>query len=161
MIYANISCSYIGYRYYESVERPVLFPFGHGLSYTTFAFSDLSISDQDGKLAVSVAVKNTGALKGAEVAQVYVAPKQKAKVNRPVKEMKGFAKVELAPGESKTVTIDIKAKYAAGYWDEERDQWCVEEGEYEVIVSDSSEVRNDKAVTGSFRVEETYWWSGV
>lgn len=153
--------SYVGYRYYEFAERPVLFPFGHGLSYTTFAFSDLSVADKDGKLSVSVAVKNTGERKGAEVAQVYVAPKQKAKVNRPVKEMKGFAKVELAPGESKTVTVDIDSRYAASYWDEDRDQWCVEEGEYEVIVSDSSEVRSEKAVKGSFTVKETYWWSGV
>ncbi|KAK7912092.1 beta-glucosidase I [Apiospora marii] len=152
---------YMGYRYYESVERPVLFPFGHGLSYTTFTFSDLSVTEKDGKLTVSVAVQNTGAVQGAEVAQVYVAPRQKAKMNRPVKEMKGFAKVELAPGESKTVAVDIDAKYAAGYWDEERGQWCVEQGEYEVIVSDSSEVRKDKAVTGSFTVKETYWWSGV
>ncbi|KAK6859242.1 beta-glucosidase protein [Apiospora arundinis] len=119
---------YVGYRYYEFAERPVLFPFGHGLSYTTFAFSDLSVADKDSKLSVSVAVKNTGELKGAEVAQVYVAPKQKAKVNRPLKEMKGFAKVELAPGESKTVTVDIDSRYAASYWDEDRDQWCVEKG---------------------------------
>ncbi|KAK6836762.1 beta-glucosidase I [Apiospora arundinis] len=152
---------YVGYRYYEFAERPVLFPFGHGLSYTTFAFSDLSVADKDGKLSVSVAVKNTGERKGAEVAQVYVAPKQKAKVNRPVKEMKGFAKVELAPGESKTVTVNIDSRYAASYWDEDRDQWCVEKGEYEVIVSDSSEVREEKAVKGSFTVKETYWWSGV
>ncbi|KAK7993424.1 ankyrin [Apiospora arundinis] len=152
---------YVGYRYYEFAERSVLFPFGHGLSYTTFAFSDLSVAEKDSKLSVSVAVKNTGELKGAEVAQVYVAPKQKAKVNRPVKEMKGFAKVELAPGESKTVTVDIDTRYAASYWDEDRDQWCVEEGEYEVIVSDSSEVRSEKAVKGSFTVKETYWWSGV
>ncbi|KAK8859262.1 beta-glucosidase I [Apiospora arundinis] len=152
---------YVGYRYYEFAERSVLFPFGHGLSYTTFAFSDLSVAEKDSKLSVSVAVKNTGELKGAEVAQVYVAPKQKAKVNRPLKEMKGFAKVELAPGESKTVTVDIDSRYAASYWDEDRDQWCVEKGEYEVIVSDSSEVREEKAVKGSFTVKETYWWSGV
>lgn len=145
------------------MERPVLFPFGHGLSYTTFAFSDLSVTEKEEgkKLAVSVTIKNTGELKGAEVAQVYVAPKQKAKVNRPIKEMKGFTKVELAPGESKTATVDMDARYAASYWDEDRDQWCVEQGEYEVIVSDSSEVTKAKALTGSFAVKETYWWSGV
>ncbi|KAI1136251.1 glycoside hydrolase family 3 protein [Hypoxylon sp. FL0543] len=152
---------YIGYRFYEFVDRDVLFPFGHGLSYTTFRFSDLSVSDHDGELTVSVAVKNTGSLKGAEVAQVYVAPKQKAKVNRPVKELKGFAKVELAPGEVKTVIVKIATRYAASYWDEERDQWCAEEGVYEVIVSDSSEVEQDKAVRGSFKVAETFWWTGL
>ncbi|KAI1500302.1 beta-glucosidase [Biscogniauxia marginata] len=152
---------YIGYRYYEFADRKVLFPFGHGLSYTTFKFSDLSVSDEDGKLTVSVAVKNTGGVKGAEVAQVYVEPKQKAKVNRPVKELKGFAKVELQPGEIKTVTVDVATKYAASYWDEQRDQWCVEEGEYEVIVSDSSEVKEDKAMKSSFKIPETFWWSGL
>ncbi|KAI1806121.1 glycoside hydrolase family 3 protein [Daldinia bambusicola] len=152
---------YIGYRYYEFVDREVLFPFGHGLSYTTFAFSDLSLNEKDGELTVSVAVKNTGSVKGAEVAQVYVAPKQKAKVNRPVKELKGFGKVELAPGETKTVSVKVVKKYAAGYWDEERDQWCVEEGEYEVIVSDSSEIRGSNVVKSSFKVAETFWWSGL
>ncbi|KAI0842378.1 glycoside hydrolase family 3 protein [Hypoxylon sp. FL0890] len=152
---------YIGYRFYEFVDREVLFPFGHGLSYTTFGFSELSVSDKGGELTVSVAVKNTGSLKGAEVAQVYVAPKQKAKVNRPVKELKGFAKVELAPGEAKTVTVKVATRYAASYWDEERDEWCAEEGEYEVIVSDSSEVKQDKAVRCSFKVAGTFWWIGL
>ncbi|KAK6951213.1 hypothetical protein Daesc_007744 [Daldinia eschscholtzii] len=152
---------YIGYRFYEFVDREVLFPFGHGLSYTTFAFSDVSLVEKEEDLIVSVVVKNTGSVKGAEVAQVYVAPKQKAKVNRPVKELKGFAKVELAPGETKTVSVNVAKKYAASYWDEDRDQWCVEEGEYEVIVSDSSEIKGSKAVKSSFKVAETFWWSGL
>ncbi|KAF3065207.1 putative beta-glucosidase I [Daldinia childiae] len=152
---------YIGYRYYEFADREVLFPFGHGLSYTSFAFSDLSVTEKDGELTISVAVKNTGSVKGAEVAQVYVAPKQKAKVNRPVKELKGFAKVELAPGETKTVSVKVAKKYAASYWDEERDQWCVEEGEYDVIVSDSSDIKESKAVKGSFKVADTFWWTGL
>ncbi|KAI5860850.1 glycoside hydrolase family 3 protein [Durotheca rogersii] len=152
---------YIGYRYYEYADRNVLFPFGHGLSYTTFAFSDLSVADQDGELTVSVAVTNTGSVKGAEVAQVYVAPKKKAEVNRPVKELKGFAKVELAPGEAKTVTIKVATKYAASYWDETRDQWRAEAGEYGVIVSNSSDPKAGKALVGLFTVPETYWWSGL
>lgn len=165
---------YVGYRYYEFAERDVLFPFGHGLSYTTFAFSDLQITTSSStsysekgkkdikKLTATLKVQNTGAVAGAEVAQLYVAPKQRsAKVNRPVKELRGFAKTHLAPGETKTVVIDVEEKYAASYWDEERDQWCVEQGEYEVIVSDSSEVKEDKAVRGSFKVKETYWWTGL
>ncbi len=170
---------YVGYRYYEFAGREVLFPFGHGLSYTTFAFSDLSVSvsvsdsdknknknknkNKDGKLIrAELKVKNTGAVDGAEVAQLYVAPvKQSARVNRPVKELKGFAKTFLAPGEAKTVAIEVEEKYAASFWDEERDQWCVEAGEYDIIVSDSSEVREDKVVRGSFKVAETYWWSGL
>jgi beta-glucosidase len=151
---------YVGYRYYEFADREVNFPFGHGLSYTTFSFSDLTVSSTDGKLTASLKIKNTGALKGAEVAQLYIQPKTKAKVNRPVKELRGFSKVELEAGESKTVTIEELEKYAAAYFDEEREQWCVEKGEYEVVVSDSSAV-TEKAVRGSFTVEESYWWSGL
>ena len=161
---------YVGYRYYEFAERDVLFPFGHGLSYTTFAFSDLQISTSSSseknkekkKLKVTLDVKNTGSVGGAEVAQLYVAPKLRStKVNRPVKELRGFAKTHLAPGETKTVTIEVEEKYAASYWDEERDQWCVERGEYEIIVSNSSEVKENNAVRGGFVVQETYWWSGL
>ncbi|KAH7203627.1 glycoside hydrolase superfamily [Fusarium oxysporum] len=151
---------YMGYRYYEFADRAVNFPFGHGLSYTTFAFSDLNVSSNEGKLTTSVIIKNTGSVRGAEVAQLYVRPMQAAKVNRPVKELKGFAKVELDAGESKTVTITELEKYTAAYFDEEKDKWCVETGEYEVIISDSSAV-TDKALKGSFKVDETYWWSGI
>ncbi|KAL7807148.1 family 3 glycoside hydrolase [Trichoderma aethiopicum] len=152
---------YVGYRYYEFADKDVNFPFGHGLSYTTFAFSDLSVSHGDGKLSVSLSVENTGSVPGAQVAQLYVKPLQAAKINRPVKELKGFAKVHLQPGETKTVTIEEQEKYVAAYFDEERDQWCVERGEYEVIVSDSSAVNEGAALRGKFAVEETYWWSGV
>ncbi|KAK0386642.1 hypothetical protein NLU13_6477 [Sarocladium strictum] len=152
---------YVGYRYYEFADVAVNYPFGHGLSYTTFAFSDLSVTSKDGKITSTLTIKNTGSLKGAEVAQLYVQPKQKAKINRPVKELKGFAKVELEAGESKSVTIEELEKYAASYWDEERDQWCVEAGEYEVIVANSSAVTKDNSISGSFKVEESYWWSGL
>lgn len=151
---------YVGYRYYEFAEREVLFPFGHGLSYTTFEFEALRVSEGDGKIEAAVTVKNTGAVEGAEVVQLYVAPKQAAKVNRPRKELKGFAKVELAPGESKTVSVEVETKYAASYWDEERSSWCAEQGEYEVIVANSSDVRA-KALRGSFAVAKTFWWNGL
>ena len=151
---------YVGYRYYEFADREVNFPFGHGLSYTTFSFSDLSVKQSDGKITTNLKIKNTGSLKGAEVAQLYVSPKQAARINRPVKELKGFAKVELEAGETKTVTIEELEKYAAAYFDEERDQWCVEKGEYEVIVSNSSAV-TEEALRGSFTVSKSYWWSGI
>ena len=151
---------YVGYRYYEYADREVNFPFGHGLSYTSFSFSDLVVASREGKISASLKITNTGSLKGAEVAQLYIQPKQAAKINRPIKELRGFAKVELEAGESKTVTIEEQEKYAAAYFDEERDQWCVEAGEYEVIVSNSSTV-TDQAVRGSFKVDEAYWWSGV
>ena len=152
---------YIGYRYYEFADRKVLFPFGHGLSYTQFEFSGLSVSDKDGKITVKVTVKNTGKVKGAEVVQVYVEPKQKAKVNRPIKELKGFTKVALEAGESTEVSVEVETKYAASYWDEDRSQWCVEEGKYDVIVSNSSEVKEGKALRGSITVPETFWWKGL
>lgn len=151
---------YIGYRYYEFAEREVLFPFGHGLSYTSFEFAGLEVTEKDGMLGVTLEVKNTGDLKGAEVVQVYVAPKKAAKVSRPRKELKGFAKVELAPGESRKVAVEIEIKYAASYWDEERNKWCAEEGEYEVIVSNSSDVEA-KGLRGLFTVAESFWWTGL
>lgn len=151
---------YIGYRYYEFAEREVLFPFGHGLSYTTFEFADLEATEKDGKLQVGVTVKNSGKVKGAEVVQVYVAPNQRAKVNRPSKELKGFSKVELGPGESKKVTVDLETKYAASYWDEDRNKWCAEKGQYDIIVSNSSAV-SESALRSSFAVEETFWWLGL
>lgn len=153
---------YVGYRYYELADRAVNFRFGHGLSYTTFRLADLRVSCAGGTLRATLGVTNTGAVRGAEVAQMYVRPRRgAARVNRPVKELRGFAKVDLAPGETRAVTLSELEKYAAAYWDEERGQWCVEEGEYEVVVSTSSEVRGDNAVTGAFTVGETYWWSGI
>ncbi|KKO97705.1 beta-glucosidase [Trichoderma harzianum] len=152
---------YVGYRYYEFADKDVNFPFGHGLSYTKFGFSKLAVSHADGKLSVSLAVTNTGSLPGAQVAQLYVRPLQPAKINRPVKELKGFAKVDLQPGETKTVTIAEQEKYLASYYDEERSEWCVEKGDYEIIVSDSSVVTEGAALKGKFTVEESYWWSGL
>lgn len=152
---------YVGYRYYEFAGREVLFPFGHGLSYTTFAFSGLRVEEKDGVLKVEVEVENTGSVKGAEVVQVYVAPTKKAKVNRPVKELRGFAKVELGPGEKRKVSVEAETKYAVAYWDEERGKFCVEEGEYEVVVADSSEVKEGKALRGRFTVASTFWWTGL
>ncbi|KAM7196526.1 putative beta-glucosidase I [Naviculisporaceae sp. PSN 640] len=155
---------YVGYRYYEKVKREVLFPFGYGLSYTQFELSGLEVvddgKDEEGKITVKVTVKNVGSVKGQEVVQVYVAP-PKSSVARPVKELKGFTKVELEAGESKTVEVSVQKKYAASYWDEFRDQWCVEEGEYGVIVGNSSVEVEGKTLRGSFNVRETFWWLGL
>lgn len=152
---------YMGYRFYEYMERAVLFPFGHGLSYTSFAFSNLSVEEKDGRVSVRVEVKNTGTRKGAEVVQVYVAPRQKAKVNRPVKELRGFDKVELEAGEARAVGVEVETKYAASYWDEGRGKWCAEKGEYEVVVGNSSAAGEGVTLRGAFRVGETFWWSGL
>lgn len=152
---------YVGYRYYEFADRAVNFPFGHGLSYTSFSFSKLKVRLADGKLTAEVVVQNTGSVRGAEVAQLYIQPLQKSRINRPIKELKGFSKAKLEPGESKRIVIQELEKYALSYFDEERNQWCAEEGDYEVIISNSSALNDGNCVRDTITVRATYWWSGV
>ncbi|KAN0113084.1 glycoside hydrolase family 3 protein [Hyaloscypha variabilis] len=149
---------YIGYRYYEQLELPVLFPFGHGLSYTTFSFSDLKVEKTDKELKVIVKISNTGSVAGAEVAEVYISQKNPS-IRRPKKELKGFKKVFLEKGESKVVEVVIETKYATSFWDEIRNAWVSEKDTYEVIVGGNSEEIG--AVKGSFEVEKTTWWNGL
>ncbi|KKA30321.1 hypothetical protein TD95_003389 [Thielaviopsis punctulata] len=149
---------YVGYRYYEFADRAVLFPFGHGLSYTTFALSDLSVAEADGVLSVHVTVTNTGNVAGSEVVQMYVKPPP-TQVNRPVKELKGFGKVALKPGESGRVEIQAQTKYAVSWWCEQRKKFAAEEGEYEVLV-DSTSATGQGTLEGKFSVGETFWWTG-
>ena len=137
---------YVGYRYYQTAGRPVAFPFGYGLSYTTFAYSDLK-ADKNG---VTLTVTNTGSCAGAEIVQLYVA-KPDAKVFRPAQELKGFAKVTLEAGESKTVTIPLDDK-AFRYWNVNTDRWEVEGGRYELRVGASCE---DIRLTAEVTVEGT------
>lgn len=142
---------YVGYRYYETAKVPVAFPFGFGLSYTTFAYSNLSVhvkqSDvKTGKLptaTVTFDLKNTGTRAGTEVAEVYIS-KPKARIFRPAKELKGFAKVALEPGEKKTVTIELDER-AFRYFNVATGAWEVEGGNYEVKVGGSSEHQALKA----------------
>ncbi|KAE9375366.1 glycoside hydrolase family 3 protein [Stipitochalara longipes BDJ] len=149
---------YVGYRWYETLDLPVLFPFGHGLSYTTFTFSDLKVQKTDKELKVLVKVSNTGPLAGAEVVQVYTSQKNPS-IRRPKKELKGFKKVFLEKGESKVVEVVIETKYATSFWDEIRNAWVSEKDTYEVIVGGSSEETG--AVKGSFDVPKTTWWNGL
>ena len=133
---------YVGYRYYDTAGVPTAFPFGYGLSYTSFAYSDLK-ADEKG---VTLTVTNTGSCAGAEVVQLYVA-KPDATVFRPVKELKGFTKVQLEAGESKTVTIPLDDK-AFRYWNVATDRWEVEGGSYQLLVGASSaDIRLTAAVT--------------
>ena len=133
---------YVGYRYYDTAGVPTAFPFGYGLSYTTFAYSDLK-ADETG---VTLTVTNTGSCAGAEVVQLYVA-KPDAKIFRPVKELKGFAKVQLEAGESKTVTIPLDDK-AFRYWNVATHRWEVEGGSYQLLAGASSaDIRLTTAVT--------------
>ncbi|KAL1634406.1 beta-glucosidase [Diplodia intermedia] len=158
---------YVGYRFYEKVGRDVAFPFGHGLSYASFAFdtASLAVVDDGETVVVEVGVRNVGGegdRAGAQVVQVYVAPPPSddgSAVARPVKELKGFAKTRaLAPGEVQTVRVEMRKKYAAAYWDEARDAWCVQKGTYRVLVGDSSAWT---PVEGAFEVGETVWWRGL
>jgi beta-glucosidase len=141
---------FVGYRYYDAREQPVLFPFGHGLSYTTFEYSPPRVSsaafrDVDG-VTVAVDLTNTGPAAGKEVVQVYVHDRRSSLL-RPPKELKGFAKVDLQPGETKTVTVPLDfrafAFYHPGY-----QRWIAEDGEFDILVGASSaDIRGAATVT--------------
>ncbi|MCI6958149.1 MAG: glycoside hydrolase family 3 C-terminal domain-containing protein [Candidatus Faecousia sp.] len=131
---------FVGYRYYDRKEMEVLFPFGHGLSYTTFAYSNLRLSkehitDQD-TLTATVTVTNTGSRAGKTVVQLYVGDPVSS-VFRPVRELKGFEKVELQPGESKEVTFTL-GKRAFAYWNTQLHDWYVESGDFTIEIGQSS-----------------------
>ncbi len=131
---------FVGYRYYDKKEAEVLFPFGHGLSYTSFAFSDLKLDktemDDTDTLNVSVRVKNTGSRAGKTVVQLYVCDKQSTSI-RPIRELKGFEKTALAPGEEKEVRFTLD-KRAFAYWNTEIHDWHVETGEFFIEIGASS-----------------------
>lgn len=131
---------YIGYRYYDKVQKSVCFPFGFGLSYTQFEYLDLQLDKQsmrdDETLTVSFKVKNTGSVAGAEIAQVYVADKEST-IYRPAKELKGFEKVHLAPGESKQIKVTLD-KRAFAYYNTAIHDWHVESGVFDILVGASS-----------------------
>jgi len=141
---------FIGYRYFDAKQVPVLFPFGYGMSYTTFAYQNSQVSaktfkDVDG-LTVSVDVTNTGKLAGKEIIQVYVHDR-KSRLVRPPKELKGFVKVELQPGETKTVSVDLDFR-AFAYYHPGYKQWVAEDGEFDVLIGASSvDIRFIQTVT--------------
>ena len=131
---------FVGYRWYDARKMPVLFPFGHGLSYTSFEYSDLKLSktafkDTDG-VEVSLIVKNTGAVDGKEIVQLYVSDKTGVEI-RPEKELKGFEKVFLKAGESKVVSFKLDQRSFA-YWNTDTKQWYAASGTYEIIIGASS-----------------------
>ena len=145
---------FVGYRYYDKKDMEVLFPFGYGLSYTTFSYSNLRLSaaeitDQD-TLTATVTVTNTGKLAGKTVVQLYVGDKVST-VLRPVRELKGFEKVELQPGESKEVSF-VLDKRAFAYWNTDLGDWHVETGEFTIEVGQSS---RDIDVCGTVTVNST------
>ncbi|HWT27402.1 MAG TPA: glycoside hydrolase family 3 C-terminal domain-containing protein, partial [Mobilitalea sp.] len=157
---------YIGYRYYDAKDMDVLYPFGFGLSYTTFDYGDLKlrvidsdhIPSTDGKLhmkdtqrlEVKVTVKNTGNVNGKEIVQLYVRDIE-ASVGRPIKELKGFAKVALAPGEEKEVVFTLD-KRSFAYYSMELNDWYAENGTYEILIGKSS---RDIILKGSVEIESS------
>ncbi|HHT7734539.1 TPA: glycoside hydrolase family 3 C-terminal domain-containing protein [Streptococcus suis] len=155
---------FVGYRYYTAKEMPVAFPFGFGLSYTQFAYSDLtvdktSLTDKE-DLTVTVTVTNVGQRAGKEVVQLYVAP-QEANLPRAVRELKAFEKIELATGESKVVSFQLDSS-AMAYWNECLSDWYVASGNYtiqicrhadEVILSESVEVETTQTIKQVFTID--------
>jgi beta-glucosidase len=141
----------VGYRYWTTTGKHPLFPFGFGLSYTTFSFSKLNVpasAASGSTVNVSFDVTNTGKAAGADVAQLYVSDPS-AKVERPERELKGFEKVRLAPGETRHVTLSLDAR-AFSYWDETAHRWTIDPGKFTIFVGDSSEntpLHGDLSVT--------------
>ncbi len=131
---------YIGYKYYDSADKEVVFPFGFGLSYTTFEYSDLKVSSKSIKdtdtLTVSFKIKNTGEVDGAEIAQLYVADKEST-IFRPVKELREFKKVFLKAGEEAEVTFEL-GKRAFAFYNVNINDWCVESGDFDILIGASS-----------------------
>lgn len=142
---------FVGYRYFDTAQKPVLYPFGYGLSYTQYRYSDLEISGD----TVSFSVENTGKMSGAEVAQLYIAPKTNGTF-RPARELKGFVRITLAPKEKKRAEITLSGRSFA-LWSTKHGDWVVEAGEYEILVGASSrDIRLHGTVTRKGITEKLY-----
>ncbi|KAJ3574795.1 hypothetical protein NP233_g1525 [Leucocoprinus birnbaumii] len=149
---------FVGYRSYEIRNLAPLFPFGHGISYTTFDYSDLKTSSvsEDGNFSVTLTVTNTGNTAGREIVQVYISDDQSS-LPRPVKELKAFTKVALASGESKTVILQLDRE-AFGFYDDRAGHWIAEKGVFTVHVAASS---SDLRLKGSVELSKTFTWNGL
>jgi len=149
---------YVGYRSYDKRVVEPLFPFGFGLSYTTFSYTSLETTpvSADGHFSVSFSLMNTGNVDGREVAQVYISDPASA-LPRAIKELKGFVKVFIKPGETKKATVALDRE-ALGYFDERKKVWVAEKGLFEVLVGASS---RDIRLKGRVELEETFTWTGL
>lgn len=150
---------FIGYRYYERLQKKVAFPFGYGLSYTTFEYLNVKVSvdEASDKLIASVDVKNTGKLDGDEVVQLYVSHKD-ASVDVPVKELKGFEKVSVKAGSSVTAKFELCLKDSCSWFDDFNEYWVLEAGKYEVQIGKSSD---DIEFIEPFEIKEAKTWTGL
>lgn len=136
---------YVGYRYYDSFGKDVSYPFGYGLSYTTFEYGKADVTEKNGVFTVKTTVKNTGKVAGKEVVQLYVAAPNSKAANKPEKELRSFAKTNvLEPGEEVEVTMTFKASDLASY-DTDGAQWKVDAGTYEVLIAASATDIRQKA----------------
>lgn len=144
---------FVGYRFYDKLQRQVAFPFGFGLSYTEFSLDELCVN-VDESLHVSVSVENTGRVAGSEKVQLYIAP-QNSTVIRPVKEIKGFESVYLRAGERTTLEFVLSINDSVSFFDENQQMWCREAGQYQVQVGTSSD---DIAITGEFSLDRSEFW---
>lgn len=145
---------FVGYRYYDKRNIEPLFPFGHGLSYTDFAYSNLKLSSTDitenDQLQVTLTVTNTGKVKGKEVIQLYVGDKEST-VQRPIQELKAFDKIELEPGESKEVSLTLNNRDFS-YYSKVYDRWLAESGEFDILIGSSS---RDIRLKGSLKLSNS------
>ncbi|KAL4066905.1 glycoside hydrolase family 3 protein [Scleroderma citrinum] len=154
---------FVGYKHYHYRAIPPLFAFGHGLSYTTFSYSDLELSEpivNDGNfnLTASLTLTNTGNVSGSEIVQLYVSMSSTSQLTHPKLFLRAFNKVkDLAPGEARRVALTLD-KYAVSYWDEFSARWIVGSGEYSVAMGLSSE---DLPLTGQFALSEGFEWNGL
>lgn len=156
---------FVGYRYFEKLKNDPLFYFGHGLSYTSFEYSNLQVPEQvelgphgEQSFTVSVDITNTGDRDGHEVVQLYISDVECAAL-RPRKELKGFTKVWVAKGSSVTAEVSLD-KYALSYWNEEQEKWHAEKGTFKVIISRSANPK-EEVLEQAFDLEEDLYWTGV
>ena len=127
---------YVGYRYFDKYKKEVLFPFGHGLSYTDFKYSKLKVSTKKNTTNVCVKIENIGNSDGADVIQLYIRDLESS-VDRPIKELKAFKKIHLKKGEKKTIEFKLTER-AFAFWDDVSKDWKVESGEFEILIGKSS-----------------------
>lgn len=141
---------FVGYRWHDTKKIPAMFPFGHGLSYTTFEYGKPVLSSKemnaDGSLTITIPVTNTGSVDGKEVAQLYISD-EKSSLPRPVKELKEFKKISLAPGETKNVEFTITPE-ALKFFDDKTHEWIAEPGKFKVLIgSSSTDIRSTSQFT--------------
>ncbi|KAF4342161.1 beta-glucosidase [Fusarium beomiforme] len=154
---------FIGHRYYEMVDREPLFYFGHGLSYSKFEYSNLTVPEEftpaiEHQMRVTADITNKGAFAGAEVVQLYIHHKDSS-LQRPIRELKAFTKVYLEVGETKTVELTLD-KYSLSFWSQEESKWKAEAGQYTVILASSSNPK-DEISQADFTLSKTFFWKGL